>query len=187
MAAEHAAQILPEKCSATDSQKESPFSAVYRKIPIRCRTTLNVGISKHTHKHYTQCRPNVDSDHSVFTKVYIECNFFCLEWVVKPGPAFCIYYEGMRHPPPSILTRKKEFDLSKRKHGPTIVPALSAKVDNKKTIHSGWKLTAPLQAVPRTQHRQPVSLFLHGHGERRKEKFHSSTKGRKNGSRGKPA
>lgn len=85
MAAEHAAQILPEKCSATDSQKESPFSAVYRKIPIRCRTTLNVGISKHTHKHYTQGRPNVDSDHSVFTKVYIECNFFCLEWVVKQG------------------------------------------------------------------------------------------------------
>ena len=57
----------------------------------------------------------------------------------------------------------------------------------KKTIHSGWKLPAPLQAVPRTQHRQPVSLFLHGHGERRKEEFHSSTKGRKNGSRGKPA
>lgn len=96
----------------------------------------------------------------------------------QTGPVFYIYYEGMRHPPP-ILTRKKEFDLSKRKHGPTIVPALSAKVDNKKTIHSGWKLTAPLQAVPRTQHRQPVSLFLHGHGERRKEKFHSSTKGRK--------
>ena len=33
--------------------------------------------------HYV--RPNVDSDHSVFTKVYIECNFFCLEWVVKQG------------------------------------------------------------------------------------------------------
>ena len=96
----------------------------------------------------------------------------------QTGPVFYIYYEGMRHPPP-ILTRKKEFDLSKRKHGPTIVPALSAKVDNKKTIHSGWKLTAPLRAVPRTQHRQPVSLFLHGHGERRKEEFHSSTKGRK--------
>ena len=48
----------------------------------------------------------------------------------QTGPVFCIYYEGMRHPPP-ILTRKKEFDLSKRKHGPTIVPALSAKVDNK--------------------------------------------------------
>ena len=96
----------------------------------------------------------------------------------QTGPVFYIYYEGMRHPPP-ILTRKKEFDLSKRKHGPTIVPALSAKVDNKKTIHSGWKLTAPLQAVPRTQHRQPVSLFLHGHGEQRKEEFHSSTKGRK--------
>ena len=30
-----------------------------------------------------------------------------------------------------ILTRKKEFDLSKRKHGPTIVPPLSANVDNK--------------------------------------------------------
>ena len=97
----------------------------------------------------------------------------------QTGPVFCIYHEGMRHPPPSILTRKKEFDLSKRKHGPAIVPALSAKVDNKKTIHSGWKLTAPLQAVPRTQHRQPVSLFLHGHGERRKEEFHSSAKGRK--------
>ena len=96
----------------------------------------------------------------------------------QTGPVFYIYYEGMRHPPP-ILTRKKEFDLSKRKHGPTIVPALSAKVDNKKTIHSGWKLTAPLQAVPRAQHRQSVSLFLHGHGERRKEEFHSSTKGRK--------
>ena len=96
----------------------------------------------------------------------------------QTGPVFYIYYEGMRHPPP-ILTRKKEFDLSKRKHGPTIVSALSAKVDNKKTIHSGWKLTAPLQAVPRTQHRQPVSLFLHGHGEQRKEEFHSSTKGRK--------
>ena len=95
----------------------------------------------------------------------------------RTGPVFYIYYEGMRHPPP-ILTRKKEFDLSKRKHGPTIVPALSVKVDNKKTIHSGWKRTAPLQAVPRTQHRQPVSLFLHGHGERRKEEFHSSTKGR---------
>ena len=96
MAAEHAAQILPEKCSATDSQKESPFSAVYRKIPIRCRTTLNVGISKHTHKHYTQCRPNVDSDHSVFTKVYIECNFFCLEWVVKQGRFlyFCMAMES---------------------------------------------------------------------------------------------
>ena len=93
----------------------------------------------------------------------------------QTGPVFYIYYEGMRHPPP-ILTRKKEFDLSKRT---TIVPALSAKVDNKKTIHSGWKLTAPLQAVPRTQHRQPVSLFLHGHGERRKEEFHSFTKGRK--------
>ena len=49
----------------------------------------------------------------------------------QTGPVFYIYYEGMRHPPP-ILTRKKEFDLSKRKHGPTIVPALSAKVDNKK-------------------------------------------------------
>lgn len=96
----------------------------------------------------------------------------------QTGPVFYIYYEGMRHPPP-ILTRKKEFDLSKRKHGPTIVPALSVKVDNKKTIHSGWKRTAPLQAVPRTQHRQPVSLFLHGHGERRKEEFHSFTKGRK--------
>ena len=48
----------------------------------------------------------------------------------QTGPVFYIYYEGMRHPPP-ILTRKKEFDLSKRKHGPTIVPALSAKVDNK--------------------------------------------------------
>ena len=96
----------------------------------------------------------------------------------RTGPVFYIYYEGMRHPPP-ILTRKKEFDLSKRKHGPTIVPALSVKVDNKKTIHSGWKRTAPLQAVPRTQHRQPVSLFLHGRGEQRKEEFHSSTKGRK--------
>ena len=48
----------------------------------------------------------------------------------QTGPVFYIYHEGMRHPPP-ILTRKKEFDLSKRKHGPTIVPALSAKVDNK--------------------------------------------------------
>ena len=96
----------------------------------------------------------------------------------QTGPVFYIYYKGMRHPPP-ILTRKKEFDLSKRKHGPTIVPALSAKVDNKKTIHSGWKRTAPLQAVPRTQHRQPISLFLHGYGERRKEGFHSSAKGRK--------
>ena len=48
----------------------------------------------------------------------------------QTGPVFYIYYEGMRHPPP-ILTRKKEFDLSKRKHGPTIVLALSAKVDNK--------------------------------------------------------
>ena len=48
----------------------------------------------------------------------------------QTGPVSYIYYEGMRHPPP-ILTRKKEFDLSKRKHGPTIVPALSAKVDNK--------------------------------------------------------
>lgn len=48
----------------------------------------------------------------------------------QTGPVFYIYYEGMRHPPP-ILTRRKEFDLSKRKHGPTIVPALSAKVDNK--------------------------------------------------------
>lgn len=48
----------------------------------------------------------------------------------QTGTVFYIYYEGMRHPPP-ILTRKKEFDLSKRKHGPTIVPALSAKVDNK--------------------------------------------------------
>ena len=48
----------------------------------------------------------------------------------QTGPVFYIYYEGMRHPPP-YLTRKKEFDLSKRKHGPTIVPALSAKVDNK--------------------------------------------------------
>lgn len=48
----------------------------------------------------------------------------------QTGPVFYIYYEGMRYPPP-ILTRKKAFDLSKRKHGPTIVPALSAKVDNK--------------------------------------------------------
>ena len=76
----------------------------------------------------------------------------------QTGPVFYIYYEGMRHPPP-ILTRKKEFDLSKRKHGPTIVPALSAKVDNKKTIHSGWKLTAPLRVVPRTQHRSRFLYF----------------------------
>lgn len=48
----------------------------------------------------------------------------------QTGPVFYIYYEGMRHPPP-ILTRKKEFDLSKRKHGPTIVLPLSANVDNK--------------------------------------------------------
>ena len=48
----------------------------------------------------------------------------------QTGPVFYIYYEGMRHPPP-ILTRKKEFDLSKRKCGPALLPHLSAKADNK--------------------------------------------------------
>ena len=76
-AAEYAAQILPEKYSKTDSQKESPFSAAHWKIPLRCRTTHNVELSTTKPIRYTQCRPNVNSDQSAFTKVYIECNFFC--------------------------------------------------------------------------------------------------------------
>lgn len=38
---------------------------------------------------------------------------------------------GSRCAPFPIHTRKKEFDLSKRKRGPTIVPYLSAKADNR--------------------------------------------------------
>ena len=129
---------------------------MYRKIPIRCRTTLNVGISKHTHKHYTQCRPNVDSDHSVFTKVYIECNFFCLEWVVKQGRFSTFITKGWDiHPP--ILTRKKEFDLSKRKHGPTIVPALSAKVDNKE--NDSFRLETHCSSPSCSTHSAPAAGF----------------------------
>ena len=186
MAAEHAAQILPEKCSATDSQKESPFSAVYRKIPIRCRTTLNVGISKHTHKHYTQCRPNVNSDHSVFTKVYVECNFFALYGWSNRGGFLHLLRRDETSPP--ILTRKKEFDLSKRKHGPTIVPALSAKVDNKEKrfiqVGNSLLLSKQFHALSTGSRFLYFCMAMESGG---REEFHSSTKGRKNGSRGKPA
>ena len=74
----------------------------------------------------------------------------------RTGPVFYIYYEGMRHPPP-ILTRKKEFDLSKRKHGPTIVPALSAKVDNKE--NDSFRLETHCSSPSSSTHSAPAAGF----------------------------
>lgn len=97
----------------------------------------------------------------------------------QTGPVFYIYYEGMRHPPPLFSHERRSLIWANENTDLRLYRPYPPRWITKKTIHSGWKLTAPLQAVPRTQHRQPVSLFLHGHGERRKEEFHSFTKGRK--------
>lgn len=74
----------------------------------------------------------------------------------QTGAVFYIYYEGMRHPHP-ILTRKKEFDLSKRKHGPTIVPALSAKVDNKE--NDSFRLETHCSSPSSSTHSAPAADF----------------------------
>ena len=47
------------------------------------------------------------------------------------GAIFYIYYEGAEISHVPIFTRKKDFNLSKRKRGSTIVPSLSANVDSK--------------------------------------------------------
>ena len=98
----------------------------------------------------------------------------------QTGPVFYIYYEGMRHPPP-ILTRKKEFDLSKRKHGPTIVPALSANVDNKEKrfiqVGNSLLLSKQFHALSTGSRFLYFCMAMESGG--RKEGFHSSAKGRK--------
>ena len=77
--------------------------------------------------------------------------------------------------------------MSKRKHGPTIVPALSAKVDNKKRfiqVGNSLLLSKQFHALSTGSRFLYFCMAMESSG---REEFHSSTKGRKNGSRGNPA
>lgn len=77
--------------------------------------------------------------------------------------------------------------MSKRKHGPAIVPALSAKVDNKEKrfiqVGNSLLLSKQFHALSTGSRFLYFCMAMERGG---KEEFHSSAKGRKNGSRGNP-